>query len=92
MFTYKKPKNIQEVLYFTSSLKSIPPWGIYDQEIFNSYKPILFIYKDNLLVGAAHNKNGVVEIYDVNNRDVTKSYNKMILNEINELLNQVEFN
>jgi len=91
MFTYRKPKNYQEAYYLAASLKNIPPWGIYTEESFFEYNPILYIYKDGLLVGASHNRNGIVKIFDVNNRNVTKTYNKLVLNEIVELLNQVEF-
>ena len=97
MYTYRKPKDAQEAISFVKHANAKVLWDICipskveeSQRYFDHYKPIVFIYKDDALVGAAHNKFDKVTVIDVNDRDVTKSYNKLVLNEIEIELRQLE--
>lgn len=95
-YTYRKPKNAQEAINLVKLANIKVLWNICDsnnietsEKYFEKYKPIVFIYKNDVLVGSAHNKNGVT-IVDPSDRDVTKSYNKLVLREIDMILRQLE--
>ena len=97
MYTYRKPKDAKEAINLVKLAGIEVRWDICNpksidqsQVYFNSYKPIVFIYKNDKLVGAAHNKFGRPIIYDPSDRDVTSTYNKLVLSEIDTELKQLE--
>ena len=97
MYTYRKPKNAKEAIKLVESAGIEVRWDICNQlklsesEVyFNAYKPIVFIYKNDTLVGAAHNKSNRPTVIDPMDRDVTSTYNKLVLNEIDTELRQLE--
>jgi len=97
MYTYRKPKDAKEAIKLVEAAGVNVGWDIcvpkqidQSQVYFNHYKPIVFIYKNDKLVGAAHGKTGRPTIYDISDRDVTSTYNKLVLNEIDTELKQLE--
>ena len=97
MYTYRKPKDAKEVIKLVELAGIKVRWDICNQfklndseRYFNAYKPIVFIYKNNTLVAAAHNKSNGPTIIDPTDRDVTSTYDKLVLNEINIELKQLE--
>jgi hypothetical protein len=98
MYTYRKPKNTDHAIELVKAANVNVPWDICNphnmeksERYFRMYAPIVFIYKNNTLVGAAHGKHNerptVIDIYD---RDVTSTYNKLVLAEIDTELKQLE--
>lgn len=98
MYTYRKPKNAEDAIKLVEHAKVNVLWDITNkkdlkqsQVYFEMYKPIVFVYKNDQLVGAAHGKSQHgPTVIDLNDRDVTKSYNKLVLNEIDIELKQLE--
>jgi hypothetical protein len=97
MYTYRKPKDAKEAIKLVELAGVTVVWDICNTKklsesevYFNHYKPIVFIYKNDMLVGAAHNKNDRPTVIDLSDRDVTSTYNKLVLNEINTELRQLE--
>jgi hypothetical protein len=98
MYTYRKPKNAEHAIELVKIANVNTLWGICDesqielsQRYFELYQPIVFIYKKNKLVGAAHGKDSDnPTIIDINDRDITSTYNKLLLNEISIELKQLE--
>jgi alpha-L-fucosidase len=98
MYTYRKPKNAKHAIELVKMDNINTNWDICDQndlvqsqKYFDMYQPIVFIYKDDKLIASAHNKNGGrPTIYDLNNRDITNSYNKLVIREIDIELRQLE--
>lgn len=91
MYTYTK-----HAIELVEHAKVIVLWDIYDpknvessQRYFEAYEPIVFIYKNNELVGAAYYKFDEVKVIDLNGRDVTSTYNKLVLKEIDTELKQL---
>lgn len=96
-YTYRKPKNAEEAVELAKLAKVAPKWcflyehqAIDKQKYFAMYEPILFIYKQDKLVAAAHNKLGSVKIYDIQDVDVTKNYTQEQLAEIDVNIKQIE--
>ena len=98
MYTYRKPKDAKEAIKLVEAANVEVRWDICNpkavessQMYFDHYKPIVFIYKNDQLVGGAHNKNSDrPTVIDLNDRDVTSTYNKLVLNEIDIQLRQLE--
>jgi hypothetical protein len=97
MYTYRKPKDAKEAIKLVEAAGIEVRWDICNQRqlsqsevYFNAYKPIVFIYKNERLIGAAHNKSNRPTIFDPTDRDVTSTYDKLVLNEINIELKQLE--
>lgn len=97
MYTYRKPKDAKHAIELVKHAKVNVPWDICNpndiegsQRYFEAYEPIVFIYKNNELVGGAHNKFDKVTVIDLNDRDVTSTYNKLVLREIDTELKQLE--
>ena len=97
MYIYRKPKDAKEAIKLVELAGVTVLWDICNPKkmsesevYFNAYKPIIFIYKDDKLVGAAHNKSNRPTVIDLSDRDVTKTYNKLVLNEIDTELKQLE--
>jgi hypothetical protein len=97
MYTYRKPKDAKEAIKLVELANVTVLWDICNPKkmsesevYFNAYRPIIFIYKDDKLVGAAHGKNTRPTIIDLSDRDVTNTYNKLVLSEIDTELRQLE--
>ena len=97
MYTYRKPKDAKDAIRLVKAAGIEVRWDICNptsvdqsQIYFNHYKPIVFIYKNDKLVGAAHNKFEKPTVIDPMDRDVTSTYNKLVLNEIDTELRQLE--
>jgi hypothetical protein len=97
MYTYRKPVNAIEAITLVehSGVKTV--WDITNKNnmeasnrYFEAYKPVVFVYKNDKLVAAAHNKDGKVHVIDTNDRHATEKYDKTILNEIDLNLRQLE--
>jgi hypothetical protein len=96
-YMYRKPKNAEEAIELTKLANVEPKWVItyrHDvemaQKYFAMYEPILFIYKNDKLVGGAHNKFGEVQIFDLDDRIDTQNYSVKLLAEIDVNLKQIE--
>lgn len=97
MYTYRKPKNAKHAIELVKQADVKVNWDISNpeqpeqsQKYFEMYQPIVFIYKNDELVGAAHAKSARPVIYDLMDRDVTSAYNKLVLKEIDAELKQLE--
>ena len=97
MYTYRKPKDAKDAIMLVKLAGADVRWDICNpktvdqsQVYFDHYKPIVFIYKNDKLVGGAHGKNGRPTVIDLNDRDVTSTYNKLVLTEIDTELKQLE--
>jgi hypothetical protein len=97
MYTYRKPKTAKDAIKLVESAGIEVRWDICNPKklsesevYFNHYKPIVFIYKNDTLVGAAHNKSDRPVVIDPMDRDITSTYNKLVLNEIDTELRQLE--
>jgi hypothetical protein len=97
MYTYRKPKDAKEAIKLVELAGVTVRWDICNAKrlsesevYFNHYKPIVFIYKNDMLIGAAHNKRESPTVIDLSDRDVTSTYDKLVLNEINIELKQLE--
>ena len=97
MYTYRKPKDAKEAINLVKLANAEVRWDICNpknvdqsQVYFNHYKPILFIYENGELVGAAHNKSNRPTVIGLDDRDVTNTYNKEVLSEIDTELKQLE--
>jgi hypothetical protein len=97
MLTFRKPKDVDEafVLVENSGVKVL--WDICNpnnielsKQYFEMYKPIVFIYKKNKLVGAAHGKFGNPEVIGLDDVPETKKYSKSELTEIDLAIRQIE--
>lgn len=96
-YTYRKPKNAEEAIELTKLANVDPKWSItyrcdveMAQKYFSMYEPIIFIYKNEKLVGAGHNKFNKVQVYDLDDRDSTEEYSAEVLAEIDVNLKQIE--
>lgn len=87
MYTYRKPKDFEEAIKLVNIAGVNTNW---DFERFDKHKPIVFIYKNDELIGIAHNKLDRPKVYDLMDRDVTSTYNKLVLAEIDMELRQLE--
>ena len=94
---YRKPKNAEEAVELCKLANVAPKWcfvnehhAIDKQKYFSMYEPIVFIYKNEKLVGAAHNKSNSVQVYDISDRDVTSTYSRDVLNDLDINLKQIE--
>jgi hypothetical protein len=98
MYTYRKPKSAEHAIELVRLANVKVMWGIcnpYDlpqsQKYFDMYAPIVFVYKNKKLIASAHGKGvGRVTVIDINDRDVTSTYNKLLLYEIDTELKQLE--
>jgi hypothetical protein len=98
MYTYRKPKNAKHAIELVEAANVNVLWDICNpnniemsEKYFSMYTPIVFIYKNDKLVGAAHGKHGArPTVIDINDRDVTSTYNKLLLAEIDTELKQLE--
>jgi hypothetical protein len=98
MYTYRKPKNAKHAIELVETANVNVLWDICNphniemsERYFSMYTPIVFVYKNDKLVGAAHGKhNEKPTVIDINDRDVTTTYNKLVLNEIDTELKQLE--
>lgn len=97
MYSYRKPKNAEHAIELVKLSNVRVMWDICNplylqmsETYFNMYAPIVFIYKNDKLVGSAHNIGDNIIIIDINNRDVTSSYNKLVLREIDMELKQLD--
>jgi hypothetical protein len=97
MYTYRKPKDAKEAIKLVEAAGVEVRWDICNKSklsesevYFNHYKPIVFIYKNDKLVGAAHGKSVRPTVIDLSDRDATSTYNKLVLNEIDTELRQLE--
>jgi hypothetical protein len=98
MYTYRKPKNAVHAIELVKLANAKVLWDICNpaqlensQKYFEMYQPIVFVYKNDELIAAAHGKSQHgPTVIDLSDRDVTKSYNKLVLNEINTELRQLE--
>jgi hypothetical protein len=97
MYTYRKPADAIEAISLVehSGIKTL--WDITNKNnieasnrYFEFYKPVVFVYKNDKLVAAAHSKGGKVQVIDINDRHVTEKYDKTILSEIDLNLRQLE--
>lgn len=96
-YMYRKPKNAEEAIELTKLANVEPRWSItyrcdseLSQKYFSMYEPILFIYKNEKLIGAAHNKFDKVQVFDLDDRDSTEKYSAEVLAEIDVNLKQIE--
>lgn len=97
MYTYRKPKNIDEAFELIVLSGKRNCWSFYmpsnkesSAHFFEMYYPILFIYKHDDLYAAAHNKFGKVLVYDLSDKDITDKFNKKQLAEIDLFIRQIE--
>ena len=97
MYTFRKPKNVQEALELVKLSKVKVAWDITNplqpelsEKYFNLYSPIVFVYKNNKLMGLAHSKFGLVEVMDVNDNPITEKFSKDALNDIDIAIKQIE--
>jgi hypothetical protein len=97
MYTYRKPVDAIEAINLVehSGVKTL--WDITNKNnmeasnrYFEAYKPVVFVYKNDKLVAAAHSKGGKVQVIDTQDRHVTEKYDKEILSEIDLSLRQLE--
>lgn len=96
-YKYRKPKNVNEAIELCKLAGVQPSWPftnqsavIDNQKYFNIYEPILFIYKNQKLMAASHNKLGRPQIIDLNNKDITSTFKKETLSEIDVNIKQIE--
>lgn len=94
---YRKPKNAEEAVELCKSSNVEPEWSfvhptdtVNNQKYFSMYEPILFIYKNEKLVAAAHNKLGSVQVYNIDDQDITNTFSKDVLNDMDMNLKQIE--
>lgn len=93
MYTFKKPKNSKEAYDLIKDLKVQPIWDIIDnQKMFDNYKNITFIYKDDVLIacGAIVPSSNRMMVIDIDDREITGKLNAKELNEINLGVRQLE--
>jgi len=98
MYTYRKPKNAEHAIELVKLANVNVLWDIcsphnieMSEKYFKLYAPIVFIYKNNNLIGAAHGKNNNrPTVIDLNDRDVTNTYNESVLAEINTEIKQLD--
>ncbi len=97
MYTYRKPVNAIEAIALVEHSGIETRWDITNKNnveasnrFFESYKPVVFVYKNDKLVAAAHSKGGEVQVIDTQDRHVTEKYDKTILSEIDLNLRQLE--
>jgi hypothetical protein len=96
MYTFKKPKNVKEAAELVKNMSEKPKWCIvYDSEfnqgIFEAYKNITFIYKnDELFAAGSVLKNNELMVVDLDDKHITETLNEKDLNEINLGVRQLE--
>jgi hypothetical protein len=97
MYTYRKPKNAEHAIELVKLANANVRWDICiegrpdeSQRYFDMYKPIVFIYKDEKLIAAAHGIGGRPTVIGLNDTDITKTFNKLVLMEIDTELKQLE--
>lgn len=92
-YTYRKPETLEDALYLIKlSDKKIKHQLIIPKigyDIFDIKTPIVFIYQNDKLYGAAMFENNKVEIYTTTGRRVTKTTPKVTKSEIHSELNQI---
>ena len=95
-YTYRKPETLEYAQYLMrisdKKIKHpliIPKVG-YD--IFVDNIPIVFVYQNDKLYGAAMFQNDKVEVYTTTGRRVTKTTPKVIKTEIDVALKQISIN
>jgi hypothetical protein len=94
--TYRKPKDSQETIELIelAGVKTI--WALAgenptsSQACFKAYEPILLIYDNNKLVGGAHHKNKDVQVFGLDNKDITKTFNEEQIADIDINIKQIE--
>jgi hypothetical protein len=97
MYTYRKPVDAIEAINLVEHSGVETRWDITNKNnmessnrYFEAYKPVVFVYKNDKLVAAAHSKSGKVQVIDTQDRHVTEKYDKEILSEIDLSLRQLE--
>ena len=89
MYTYRKPKNSKHLIEILEATGNEVVWDIKNQNIFDMYSPILLIFKENKLVGGAHSI-GSLSVINPFDKDITKTFSKTVLADINANLKQIE--
>lgn len=91
--TYRKPETLEEALHLIKlSDKKIKHQLIIPKigyDIFDLNQPIVFIYQNDKLYGAAMFEKNNVEVYTTTGRRVTKTTPKVTKSEIHSELNQI---
>jgi len=95
-YTYRKPETLEYAKYLIrisdKKIKHpliIPKVG---EDIFVDNIPIVFVYQNDKLYGAAMFKDNKVEVYTTTGRKVTKTTPKVTKGEIDVALKQISLN
>lgn len=95
-YTYRKPDTLDYALYLMKISDKeikypliIPKVG---EDIFEKNIPIVFVYQNDKLYGAAMFKDNKVEVYTTTGRKVTKTTPAITKAEINTALKQISLN
>ena len=96
-YTYRKPKDVNHLFELLGKTKTnwdlaIPGNVNESQRYFDMYAPIVLIYENQTkLLGAAHNKlPGGPRVIDPSDRDITNTFSKAHLSEIDTQIKQLE--
>ncbi len=88
-YTYRKPKDSKHLIEILEATGNEVIWDLKYQQVFDRYSPILLIFKGNKLVGGAHSI-GNLSVIDPSDKDITKTFSKTLLADINVFLKQIE--
>ena len=96
-YTYRKPKDVNHLFELLGKTKTnwdlaIPGNITESQKYFDKYAPIVLIYENQTkLLGAAHNKlPGGPRVIDSSDRDITNTFSKEHLSEIDTQIKQLD--
>ena len=96
-YTYRKPKDVKHLFELLGKTKTnwdlaIPGNITESQKYFDMYAPIVLIYENQTkLIGAAHGKMpGGPRVIDPSDVDITNTFTKARLNEIDVMIKQLE--
>lgn len=96
-FTIRKVKDLEHAIELVKKANVTVTWDIcfeknleLSERFFNFYKPIVFIYKNENLIGTAYNKLGSPVVIGLDDTVTTSKYTKKQLNEIDINIRQIE--
>jgi len=95
--TYRKPKDAQEAIELVEAAGVKVIWALANKEApiasqacFKHYEPILLIYDNNKLIAGAHHAGKNVQVFGLDNKDITKNFNSEQISEIDTYIKQIE--
>lgn len=93
MYKYRKPQDSNDLIRLLRLSNTVVKWSILDQKFFDKYYPILLIYDNGKIIGRAYKDvsyYGKIFVYSPCDKDITDSFSKAIIKEIDCNLRQLE--